>query len=150
MNRNQNWKEDMAKARKKPKKKKTINYRYINYISKILEDISGINPFENTRRMEVIEIRSVLVYIMREVERMSYHSIKDYFRSKGKHFDHATAMHSYRNFEMYCRYNKKIEDYFYTLIDASSQGDAKKIVAKKIIDNNDPTLAEIFTYLVNK
>lgn len=150
MNRNKKWVQDMIKARKKPKKKKVINYEYINYIANLLENISEINPFENTRKMEVIEIRSVLVCIMREVEKMSYHSIKDYFNSKGKHFDHATAMHSYKNFEMYCRYNNKLEGYFNTLIDASTQGDAKKIAAKKLIDNNDPSLAEIFTYLVNK
>ena len=150
MNRNKNYKEDMLKARRKTKKKKVINLEYINHISKLLEEISGINPFQNTRRIDVIEVRSVLVYIMREVEKMSYHSIKDYFRSKGKHFDHATALHSYKNFQMYCKYNNKLENYFNILIEASTQGEAKKIAAKKIIDNNDPSLAEIFTYLVNK
>ncbi len=130
--------------------KKIINYNYINYISKLLEEITGIDPFEHTRKLETIEIRSLLVYIMREVEGMTYERIRDYFKSKGKSFDHATALHSYRNYPMYCRYNKKLDGYFDTLISASTVGIAKKIKAKKIIDNCDPSVAEIFTYMIEK
>ena len=33
-------------------KKRITNYNYVNYISKLLEDITDIDPFENTRRLE--------------------------------------------------------------------------------------------------
>jgi len=131
-------------------KKRITNYNYVNYISKLLEDITDIDPFENTRRLETVEIRSLLVYIMREVEGMTYESIRDYFENKGKSFDHSTALHAYRNYPMYCKYNKKLDGYFDMLISASTVGKAKKIKAKKIIDNCDPSVAEIFTYMIEK
>ena len=49
---------------------------------------------------------------------------------------------------MYAKYNKNLEEWFNMLIDSSNVATAKKIQAKRIIDQSDPSVAEIFTYMV--
>ena len=124
------------------------DYSYVDYVANLVEDLSGVNPFDLTRKRPVVEVRALLIYILREVEGYTYHAIRDYFRSKGKPFDHATALHAYKNYPMYAKYNKNLEEWFNMLIDSSNVATAKKIQAKRIIDQSDPSVAEIFTYMV--
>ena len=81
---------------------------------------------------------------------MTYHSIKDFFNNNGKQFDHATAMHSYKNYPMYKQYNKKLDHYFNTIVSKSKSEKSKKLQAKTIIDNLPAEVAEIFTYMIQK
>ena len=143
---------DAIKSKKKKynKTKKDLNYDYINNISTFIKEISNINPFQNTRKREVIEIRSLLIYIMRDIEGMTYESIKNYFIKKGRKMDHATALHSYVNYPIYSRYNKKLDEYFDKLLDASTTEKIRKQKAKNIIDQNDPAIAELFIYMCEK
>ena len=126
------------------------DYTYVDYIANLVNDLSGENPFENTRSRPVVEARALLVYILREVEGYTYHAIKDYFNSKGKAFDHATALHAYRSYPMYSKYNKKLDEWFNLLIDSSNVASAKKIQAKILIDSSDPSVADLFVYMVKK
>lgn len=143
---------DAIKSKKKKynKTKKDLNYDYINNISTFIKEISNINPFQNTRKREVIEIRSLLIYVMRNIEGMTYESIKNYFIEKGRKMDHATALHSYVNYPIYSRYNKKLDEYFDKLLDASTTEKIRKQKAKNIIDQNDPAIAELFIYMYEK
>ena len=135
---------------KKKYKKKVYNKEYIEKIAKLIKDITEVNPFENTRKQEVIEIRSLLIYVMRDVENMTYEAIKNFFISKGRQMDHATALHSYRNYPLYCRYNKKLEYYFHQILDKFGTGNAKKLQAKSIIEKADPAEVELFIYMYEK
>jgi len=143
---------DAIKSKKKKynKTKKDLNYDYINNISTFIKEISNINPFQNTRKREVIEIRSLLIYVMRDIEGMTYESIKNYFIKKGRKMDHATALHSYVNYPIYSRYNKKLDEYFDKLLDASTTEKIRKQKAKNIIDQNNPVIAELFIYMYEK
>ena len=40
---------------------------------------------------------------------MTYETIKEFFKNNGKPYDHATALHAYKNYEMYCKHNKNLE-----------------------------------------
>ena len=42
---------------------------------------------------------------------MNYHEIKRFYESNNKDYDHATAIHSYKSFEMHRRYNPQIVKY---------------------------------------
>lgn len=141
---------DAIKSKKKKYKKKVYNQKNIEKISKLIKDITDINPFENTRKQEIIEIRSLLIYVMREVEGMTYEAIKNFFIRKGRQMDHATALHSYRNFPLYCRYNKKIEFYYHQILDKFGTGEARKAQAKSIIEKADPAEVELFIYMYEK
>jgi len=123
---------------------------YANKIGNLLKNITGINVYENTRKREVVEVRSLLVYILREMENMTYYSIKDFFRSNGKDYDHSTAVHAHKNYEIYSTYNKKLNVYFNEIIQKSNTESSKKLLAKKLIDSNDAWVSEVLIYMMDK
>ena len=53
-----------------------------NKISKHIIDISGIDVFNNTRKREHIEMRSLLTFMLRHHCNMTFHEIKDFYESK--------------------------------------------------------------------
>lgn len=118
--------------------------------ARLLKKITGLDVFRNTRKREYIEIRSLLVYILKDVEKMTLYSIRDFFKANGKKYDHSTVLHAYNNYPIYRTYNKDLNEYFNMVINTSSSETAKKQLAKQIIDSSDPAIAEIFIYMVNK
>ena len=145
---------DKAKTRKiemhKTKRKQVADFEYVDYLADIIKTITKIDIFKNTREVEYVEARSLLVYILRDVEYLTYYGIRDYFNSKGKAMDHATALHSYKNYPIYAKYNPKIGYWFDLLMDASNVAAAKKIQAKTIIDNSEPFVSDFFIYMYKK
>ena len=83
-----------------------------NKIAENIIDISDIDVFKNTRKREYIEVRSLLTFMLRHHCNMTYHQIKDFYKSKGKSYDHATAIHSLKAFETHRRYNRNLDKYF--------------------------------------
>ena len=138
---------DLMHRRKQQKQK---SFTYAQQMARTLKNLTGVNVFENSRRTDVIEIRSLLVYILREVENMTYYSIRDFFIENGRPYDHTTALHAYRNYIMFTKYSPQLKEYFNIVVEKSNTEKSKKLIAKSIIDTQEPVVAEIFTYMVNK
>jgi len=83
-----------------------------NKIANNIIDISGVDVFDNTRKRKHIEMRSLLTFMLRNHCDMTFHEIRDFYISKGKSYNHATAIHSLKAFETHRRYNNKIDKYF--------------------------------------
>jgi len=83
-----------------------------NKIAKNIIDISGIDVFDNSRKRKYIEMRSLLTFILRHHCNMKFKEIKNFYEANGKSYDHATAIHSLRAFEMHRRYNENLDKYF--------------------------------------
>jgi len=132
------------------KSKRKKNILFAQQTARTIKQLSDIDVFENTRKQEVVEIRSLLVYILRSVENMTYETIKEFFNNNGKPYDHATALHAYKNYEMYCKHNKNLELLFDNIVSNSETENTRKLVAKSIIDNSGVEVAEAFTYMMNK
>ena len=129
-------------------KRKSITFA--QRMARTLKNLTGVNVFENSRRTDIIEIRSLLVYILREVENMTYYSIRDFFIANGKAYDHTTAMHAYNNYLMFEEYNPNLKEHFNTVVENNKTANSKKLVAKSIIDKQEVEVAELFTYMINK
>jgi len=76
-----------------------------------LKSITKINVFENTRKREIIEIRMLLCYLLREKLGMRWTNIALFFANNNKPMTHATAMHSYKMYPVYKKHNKKLKEY---------------------------------------
>jgi|TARA_R100000149_G_C5869779_1_gene133953 hypothetical protein len=106
-----------------------------NKISKHIIDISGVDVFKNTRKREHIEMRSLLTFMLRHHCNMTFHEIKDFYKSKGKNYDHATALHSLKSFETHRRYNPKLDKYFdIVLLRIRNKSKLRKALINHIID----------------
>ena len=80
-----------------------------------LKELTGLNIFKNTRRREYVEIRAVFFHILRHKHRLTLRGIQDIFEQNGKKINHATIVHSLKEYDVYCRANKdldKINDMF--------------------------------------
>ena len=82
----------------------------INIANK-LKDISKVNVFEETRKRDVVEIRMLLCYLLREKLNMRWINIAKFFSNNGKNMTHATAIHSCNMYPAYKKNNKKLKEF---------------------------------------
>jgi len=107
-----------------------------NKIAKHIIDISGIDVFDNTRKRKYIEMRSLLTFMLRHHCNMKFKEIKDFYESKGKNYDHATALHSLKSFETHRRYNPMLDKYFdIVLLRVRNKSKLRKALINHIIDH---------------
>ena len=123
-------------------------------IANNLSEISKLNPFENSRRREIIEIRSALIKILREYQEMTLNEIARFFINNNRYMDHSTVLHSLKNYEIYIKYNPKLKKWHDFIVDSFFEsGDYNEsfIVKRKILKNridclNKKNLDELLLY----
>jgi hypothetical protein len=74
-----------------------------------IKDITKINPFVDSRKKEVVEIRALLCYILREKMNMRWIAIKEIFLKNGRKTNNSTLIHAVENYKIYASRNKKLE-----------------------------------------
>ena len=107
-----------------------------NKIAKDIIDISGIDVFDNTRKKEYIQMRSLLTFMLRHHCNMKFKDIRDFYESNGKSYDHSTAIHSLRAFENNRKSNPKLDKYFdIVLLRVRNKSKLRRALINHIIDN---------------
>ena len=84
-----------------------MNLKPIEIANKINRMTKG-NVFENPRKKETVELRSLLVYLLREKLGMRWTNIAKFFQNNNKPMNHATAIYNCNNYSMYKKYNKNL------------------------------------------
>ena len=84
------------------------NLKPLEIANKIIE-LSGINIFEDSRKKNIVEMRSLLIHILREKLGMRWVNIALFLKANNKPVNHATLIHSVKNFE---KDNKKIQEIY--------------------------------------
>lgn len=98
-----------------------------------IKKLVDVDVFEESRKTKVVEYRSLLVHILYTVENYTLYKIRDFFRANGKKYDHSTALHALRNFEMYANYNKDLLVMFDELVLLGRTNNMKiKIISKQL------------------
>ena len=72
-------------------------------VANYLNDISGVNIFENNRRRYTIEARSLFTFVLRNHFDMSFHQIKELSRQSG--ISYYSLYNTYKNTKMLIRKN---------------------------------------------
>lgn len=135
------------KLDKRVKNQKLI---YAEEVAKLIKIQTGVNVFDKRRTNDVVEFRSLYVYLLRNVGKLTYHNIRDYFKSKGKPYDHSTALHAYKNFPMYSKYNPKLKHLYDLMLGIGRTEYAIKFFAKSLIDLADITDVQMLVYMLEK
>ena len=73
--------------------------------------LSGVNVFEQTRTNDVVEMRSLVCYLLRDKRSMRWTAIAEFFVKNNKSMNHATVIHAVKNYPLYCKHNKKLIQY---------------------------------------
>ena len=105
-------------------------------IAEYIKELSGINPFENSRKRKNTEIRSLLTFMLRHHCGMKFKEIKSFYENNGKNYDHATAIYSLKSYETHRRYNPLLDKYFdLTLLRLADKSKLQKALINHIVDN---------------
>ncbi len=118
-----------------------------------VRSVTGVDPFENTRKREYVEARSLLVFIYYKVCRLNYTQITRLFQSQGKDMHHATVIHSLRNFDMYKKFNPLFNELVTDVLAQDSWGSTtqKTEYIKQRLDNAPKEVVEdVYTIISNE
>ena len=100
-----------------------------------LEDLSGYNIFERTRRREIIELRALFHTVLKKYYRFSLREIQELGGENGYKMNHASIIHSINSFDIYCKYSPHLLDWYHAVI-----ADLEEDVAAERIDFIRPKL----------
>lgn len=97
----------------------------------------NVNIFKHTRSRNVVDARSVFCYIVRNEYSLSLHSIADYFIKNGKPYDHSTAVHSIKNYEIVKKYDRRAEQVVENILKDTDQDAHTKYLLNEILTTTD-------------
>jgi hypothetical protein len=95
-------------------------------IAKEINKIANVDVFQNTRKREVVEARSLLSFILYKYEKMTLQEIGNLFKEKGRSGNHTTVLHSIKSFETHKKYNTRIQRWLLKITRQLRDIDAKR------------------------
>tara|TARA_B110000977_G_scaffold151901_1_gene192845 strand:+ start:302 stop:670 length:369 start_codon:yes stop_codon:yes gene_type:complete len=112
----------------------------IKEIAKTIKDITEVDILQKSRKREIVELRSVATYYMREVSGLKLRQITEDYKKNGLKIHHATLLHSLKNYDVYMKYNDMVKKAHLCLID-----DNLVTARKYILKNMSKMTAEHIT-----
>jgi chromosomal replication initiation ATPase DnaA len=109
----------------------------LDKIAQRINEEFNVNIFKHTRSRNVVDARSVFCYIVRNEYNLSLHAIADYFIKNGKPYDHSTAVHSIKNFEIVRKYDKRVEQVVAAILKDTDQDAHTKYLLNEILEKAD-------------
>lgn len=89
----------------------------IETIAKTIKDVTEVDIFQKSRKREVVELRSVATYYMREVAGLKLRQIVEKYKKSGLKIHYSTLLHSLNNYDTYMKYNDEVKKAHLCLID---------------------------------
>ena len=89
--------------------------RIMSLITEI-ESLSGYRVFDNTRRREVVEIRSLLYTVLKKFYRFTLREIQDLAQEYNYYITHASVIHSIKSFEVYSKYSPHLLEWYHAVV----------------------------------
>ena len=81
-----------------------------NTIAEKITELSGIDVFMDNRERKVVEVRSLLTYLLRDKLKMRWKNIVLFYDRNGKKINMANVMHSYKKYNDYKKQNPALDD----------------------------------------
>jgi hypothetical protein len=73
-----------------------------------LNALADLNILDNSRQRQYIDARAVFCVIAYRYVGLTLSQVAQYFKDRGKNSDHATILHAVKNYEIYSKYNPKL------------------------------------------
>lgn len=123
-------------------------------IARELEELSGLSPFRHTRQRAYIDVRATLTFLLYNNLNFTLAELSRFYKSNGKPYDHATALHALKNFETYRRYNSNIDKWLETFQDTNQHTRLQKSMIRQNLNylspNNIKRLNKIVTIMYDR
>lgn len=115
-------------------------------VCNLINQIYGVNIYENKRTQDLVDIRSMACYILHKDLKMTLHKVKDHFNNNGKNITHCTVLHNVRLFNE-VRNRKPELDEIRNIVMGTI--DPKFLLIKRIENIDDASKIEQITNCVN-
>jgi len=104
-----------------------------------LNALAELDILNNTRKREYIEARAVFCVIAYKYVGLTLSQVARYFKDRGKSSDHATILHAIKNYDIYSRYNQKLDLWLSDIVCSTDLKVAskKQIMIHKITQMNE-------------
>ena len=109
----------------------------LDKLAKRINEEFNVNIFKHTRARNVVDARSVFCYIVRTEYNLSLHAIAEYFIKNGKPYDHSTAVHSIKNYEIVKKYDRRAEQIVENILKDTDQDAHTKYLLNEILETTD-------------
>ena len=116
------------------------------YICESINQICGVNIYENKRTQDLVDIRSLACYMLHKDLKFTLHKVKDHFNSRGKKITHCTVLYNVRMFEEVRRRKPHLNDVRDRIM---TRIDPKYLLIKMIENIEDISKIEQITNCVN-
>jgi len=86
------------------------------FISDEIQNKLGVNIFEQTRRQDVVDARSLFCHILRKDYNLTLHKIAEVFNINGKSFSHCSVIHNLSIYDVASGIDKRLEEIRYSIL----------------------------------
>jgi hypothetical protein len=93
-------------------------------LKKVIQEITGVDINEVSRKREIIEARAVYYKILKQIDKKK--SLKSIGASVGK--DHATVLHSLNNYDMFEQFNPTLKIFRKQILQRLNYASAEQIL----------------------
>ena len=75
-----------------------------------IKDKLGVNVYDNSRRQNIVDARSLFCYILRKDFNLTLYKIVDIFRANGKSFSHCSVLHNVEIYDIARKWDHRLEE----------------------------------------
>jgi chromosomal replication initiation ATPase DnaA len=115
-------------------------------ISEIINTSLKLNIFENTRKRNVVDARSLFCYILRKDFNYTLHRIRDIFIEQGRSSTHSTIIHNVNIYDVVLKENESFNDLRNLILSKVSY---KHLLLKKIEQIEDEGILKDINNCIN-
>jgi chromosomal replication initiation ATPase DnaA len=117
--------------------------KQLKEVAQKINRLAELDIFNNTRKRQYIEARSLFCLIAYRYCNVNYSRIAEFLISNGKSSDHSTILHSIKNYEIYKIYNKNLDIWLEDVIENLQNLESNQkvqLVTHKLKQLTDPGL----------
>lgn len=130
------------------KKVSKFQYREADKLYKEVLRVTGLDIFRNTRKNDYIEARAMFNFILYNTYGFTFAKIAKFYKDNNKSYDHATALHSIKNFDMYRRFSPQVNEWLENIEGTELGDDTTQALTKQFVGFlNTENLKKSYEYI---
>lgn len=127
-----------------------VEFKEAKKLYRQIKKVTGLDIFRNTRKNDYIEARALFNFILYNTYGFTLAKIARFYKENNKSYDHATALHSLKHFDMYRRFSPQVNGWLEAIEDTDLGDEATQALAKQHITFlNADNLKNAYEYIKN-
>lgn len=121
----------------------------LDKLAKSINEHFELNIFANNRKRDTVDARSLFCYVAYHTYNFTFQGIANYFRRKGKPYDHSTAVHAINQFETVMKFNPRAEYVMGQILKETDKDAHIKYLFEDVLKNSDEQVKDRIAKYLN-